>query len=229
MIKKILAQERHFKNFGGLKTHWLFSFSDYYDPDNMKFGALRVFNDDIIEPKAGFPDHPHDTMEIITIVLDGILTHTDNMGNTETLVTGEIQRMSAGEGIVHSEFNNSDKPIHLYQLWFYPNRKTTSGYEQKKIHLDKKGLTALTSHKSIKGAVKLDSDASISILYIEKDHALEYAIKKNEGLYIYVMQGNLKIQNDMYHTGDQARISFEKKITLATDMMAKAIFIQTQV
>lgn len=121
MIKIIPKGKRHFSDFGWLKTYWLFSFSDYFDPDNTRFGALRVFNDDIVAPGTGFPTHPHREMEIITIVLEGEITHKDSMGNKMVIRAGDVQRMSAGTGIIHSEFNLGDEPVHFYQIWIYPD------------------------------------------------------------------------------------------------------------
>jgi quercetin 2,3-dioxygenase len=123
MIERIAAAHRHFRDFGWLKTHWLFSFDDYNDPENINFSSLRVFNDDIIAPHSGFPLHGHKEMEIITVMLSGELTHEDSLGNRATIRAGDIQRMTAGRGIRHSEFNHGDIPVHLYQLWIEPRER----------------------------------------------------------------------------------------------------------
>ena len=117
MIHVIRADDRHFTDFGWLKTYWLFSFSEYYDPVNIQFGALRVFNDDVVAPHTGFGTHPHQEMEIITIVLDGEVTHEDSLGTKAVIRAGDVQRMSAGTGIRHSEFNLGEVPAHFYQIW----------------------------------------------------------------------------------------------------------------
>ena len=122
MIQVITATERHFSDFGWLKTYWLFSFADYYDPGNIQFGALRVFNDDVVEPGAGFPTHPHEEMEIITLVQSGEITHEDSMGNRAVMRAGEVQRMSAGTGLTHSEFNLGREPVHFFQVWILPDK-----------------------------------------------------------------------------------------------------------
>ena len=121
MIEIVKAGARHLSDFGWLKTYWLFSFSDYYDPRNIQFGALRVFNDDVVQPGTGFPTHPHEEMEIVTIVLDGEMTHQDSMGNKTVIRTGDVQRMSAGTGLTHSEYNLADRPVHFYQIWIFPD------------------------------------------------------------------------------------------------------------
>lgn len=114
MIEIVKADNRHFSDYGWLKTYWLFSFSNYYDPHNIQFGALRVFNDDIVEPGTGFPTHPHEEMEIITIVLRGEMTHKDSMGNETVIKAGDVQRMSAGTGLTHSEYNLAEIPVHFF-------------------------------------------------------------------------------------------------------------------
>lgn len=123
MKRTIRAPERHYNDHGWLKTFWLFSFSDYYDPENINFGSLRVFNDDVVEAGGGFPTHPHSEMEIVSIVLDGQLTHADSMGNKGVIRPCEVQRMSAGTGLTHSEFNDGDTPTHFYQIWLHPDEK----------------------------------------------------------------------------------------------------------
>ena len=123
MIQTVSAEQRHFSDFDWLKTYWLFSFSDYYDPANIQFGALRVYNDDVVAPGTGFPTHPHREMEIITLVLDGEMTHADSMGNRTVIGPGDVQRMSAGTGLTHSEFNLAAAPVHFHQIWIYPDQR----------------------------------------------------------------------------------------------------------
>jgi len=122
MINIVHASQRHFSDFGWLKTYWLFSFSDYFDPENIQFGALRVFNDDIVAPGTGFPTHPHREMEIITVVLSGAVTHADSMGNKAVIKAGDVQRMSAGTGLTHSEFNLENEPVHFFPSMDIPRR-----------------------------------------------------------------------------------------------------------
>ncbi|WP_269850190.1 pirin family protein [Methanosarcina horonobensis] len=134
MIRIIPAEARHLEDSGWLKSYMLFSFSNYYDPENIKFGSLRVFNDDTVQPGRGFSTHPHSEMEIISVVLEGEITHEDNMGNRGTLGKGEVQRVTAGTGILHSELNRGKEPLHFYQIWILPSR---SGLE---LHTRRKGL-----------------------------------------------------------------------------------------
>ena len=121
MFRIIKAADRHFNDFGWLQTYWLFSFSDYYDPKNANHGALRVFNDDVVQPNTGFATHPHEEMEIVSIILSGEMTHADTMGNSTIIRAGDIQRMTAGTGLRHSEWNHGPDPVHFFQIWIKPD------------------------------------------------------------------------------------------------------------
>jgi quercetin 2,3-dioxygenase len=153
MIKLITATQRHEAKVGDwLRSYYLFSFADYYDPANVQFGPLRVFNDDYIKGKAGFPMHPHADMEILSIVLDGQITHKDSIGNEGTINAGEVQRMTAGSGITHSEVNDGDEETHLLQLWFLTNKKGIApSYEQMKVDFgdEKNKLVPLASGQKV--------------------------------------------------------------------------------
>lgn len=164
MIDIIKADQRHFSDFGWLQTYWLFSFSDYYDPHNIQFGALRVFNDDVVAPETGFPTHPHEEMEIVTLVLEGEMTHQDSMGNKTVIKAGDVQRMSAGTGLTHSEFNLTDKPVHFHQIWIYPDTKGLApSYDQESFDAEAwaNRLLAVASGQGIDGAVTFHTDATI--------------------------------------------------------------------
>lgn len=228
MITKIPEQRRHFTDYGTLKTYWLFSFSDYYDSNNIEFGTLRVFNDDIVMPGSGFPDHPHEIMEIVTIVLEGTLTHKDSMGNKSTIVAGEVQRMSAGEGVIHSEFNEHDVPVHLYQLWFHPNKTTTAGYEQKKIETTKSALTVLASNTESSGLM-LHADATVSQLSLKANESFKLSPVKGMGYFIYITEGVIIINGEKYIKGDQARITNENDIVLLAEDKSQSILIEVKV
>lgn len=227
MIKKILAADRHYNDFGSLKTYWLFSFSDYVDRENMEFGMLRVFNDDIIMPGKGFPEHPHDTMEIVTIVHEGTLTHEDSMGNKATISKGEVQRMSAGKGVLHSEFNRHETPVHLYQLWFYPNESTNADYEQKEIKPQLSKQTILASPDGSRG-VKIFADAIISTIELDTTDVFSLRLAVGWGCLLYIMEGSMTIKGEVYKKGDQARITDEKDLELITDSSVKAFVVETR-
>ena len=156
MIRVIRARDRHFNDFDWLQTFWLFSFADYYDTANLQFGALRVLNDDVVQPGMGFPTHPHREMEIITVPLVGEMTHADSMGNRAVIRAGDVQRMSAGTGLTHSEFNLARKPVHFYQIWIFPDRaELKPTYDQRSFfHPDWLPVIGLVVFGSFFGQIK---------------------------------------------------------------------------
>ncbi|MCA9016950.1 MAG: pirin family protein, partial [Planctomycetaceae bacterium] len=159
MIRVRKAQERGHADHGWLDTFHTFSFADYQDPEHMRFRALRVMNEDVVQPGQGFGTHPHRDMEIVTYVLEGALEHKDSMGHGEVLRAGEFQRMSAGTGITHSEFNPSEtEPVHLYQIWLYPEQKGIEpSYEQKRFpdSEQQNQLRLVASPQAEQGALKI--------------------------------------------------------------------------
>jgi len=217
MINKIPADNRHHQDLGWLRTHWLFSFGKYFDPENVQFGNLRVFNDDFIRPHTGFKPHAHSEMEIVTIVLEGELTHEDSMGNNITIGPGEVQRMSAGTGIRHSEKNDGDEWLNLYQIWFFPDEEgLTPSYDQKQFQLtgNSQSLTALVTPEGADGSVSIHADASIHRGRLGNGETLEYPVEHNRGVFIYLTEGALRINNTDFRQNDQARISEEDSLQL---------------
>lgn len=228
MIERIPAEKRHFSDIGWLKTYWLFSFADYYDPKNIRFGPLRVFNDDVVEPGKGFPMHPHEEMEIISIVLSGEITHADTLGNYGVLRAGEVQRMSAGKGLKHSEYNKSEKPLHFYQIWIRPSVKgLVPSYEQREIRSPGTDcrLVPVVSGKGINDAVKLHADATIYRGTIESGGVIEYATEEDRNTFIYVSEGSMAVNGKTFGQGDQARVSTERNITLKTGLHSGFVLI----
>jgi len=165
MIKVIKSGERYHADHGWLSTHWHFSFADYYDPANTNWGPLRVFNDDVIQPGQGFGAHPHRDMEILTYVLEGGLRHRDSMGNGSIIRPGDVQRMSAGTGIWHSEMNpRADQDLHLIQMWVLPDtERINPGYEQLDINaqLDRGGLVPIASGRGHNAAISIRQQGAV--------------------------------------------------------------------
>ncbi len=196
---------------GTTKTTWLnsrhsFSFGNYWNPNQMHFGLLRVLNDDWIEPGTGFGMHGHDNMEIVTIVLEGVLQHTDTMGNSEAINAGEIQRMSAGRGLRHSETNPSKKgKVHLLQIWIDPKEHDIApSYEQRKIT---SGRNMLDVAVSPDGPVFINQDAYFLIGTLERGKEVSYKLTKREnGAYIFIIKGDVHIQTYNLKEGDAAGI-----------------------
>ena len=210
MIKTIRANERYFSDFGWLKTYWLFSFDHYHDPANMQFGSLRVFNDDVVAAHNGFPTHPHREMEIITTVLAGEVTHEDSMGNRTVIKAGEVQRMSAGTGITHSEYNRGETPVHLYQIWILPDeRRLKPSYDQRSFSVDKRKnrLLPVASGQTSADAVRLNTDATIYLSDFDAGHIVHFPVKDSRGVFVYVTSGDLGINDERLTTKDQARIT----------------------
>jgi quercetin 2,3-dioxygenase len=215
MIVHIPAGDRHYQDFGWLKTYWLFSFDTYHDPANMRWGTLRVFNDDMVEAGQGFGMHPHREMEIVTMVHTGELTHQDSTGGKGVIHAGEVQRMSAGSGIIHSEFNYGKEPVSLYQVWFLPNKRGVQpGYEQKMIGKAENGLIALASGEGVVGALAMQADVTFYAGNLLKGKKLDYATNPARRVFIYITKGNLRVNTVSFLQGDQARIRDEAKLSL---------------
>jgi len=215
MIEIIKADERHFSDFGWLQTYWLFSFSGYFDPRNIQFGALRVFNDDVVQPGKGFPTHPHEEMEIITVVLDGEMTHEDSMGNKAVIRAGDVQRMSAGTGLTHSEFNLADKPVHFYQIWIFPDKdRLTPSYDQKTFDpaVWKNRLLPVASGQGIPDTVTFHTDATI--FRADIDAGMEVTSDKTTGrrLFTYVTTGRLNVNGVEAAASDQVRADVDEPL-----------------
>jgi len=215
MIQIIPANKRHFSDFGWLKTYWLFSFSNYYDPFNIQFGALRVFNDDIVEPKTGFPTHPHEEMEIVTIVLSGEITHKDSMGSKNVIKAGDVQRMSAGTGLTHSEFNLAKEPVHFYQIWIYPDLAGLKpSYDQKSFSPEawKNRLLPVASGQGLHGAVTFHTYATIYRSDLEARQKIDFKVTESRRVFIYLTSGSLEVNDKKLEANDQARIDLENDL-----------------
>ncbi|MDD2907536.1 MAG: pirin family protein [Candidatus Gracilibacteria bacterium] len=213
MKNKIIPSNQVYRaDHGWLKTSHIFSFADYYDPQNMGFGNMRVFNDDFIGAKTGFGFHPHSNMEILTVILEGEITHGDNLGNKETISVGEIQTMSAGTGILHSEENLSNKETHLYQIWFLPNSSGNKpSYKDQKVFLVKNKLNLLASGNKEDKVGFLDSNVLVYRGIFKKGNKFNYFIDKKKGLFIYVYKGKIEVfldnngKKETLLPGDQLR------------------------
>ncbi len=217
MIKKIKSSERYNAKHGWLSSYHLFSFADYYDPNNMNFGALRVFNDDTIDGESGFGAHSHRDMEIVTIMLEGELTHQDDIGNTKVMKQGEVQYMSAGTGVTHSEMNMSKEKTHLYQLWIMPRvRNLSPDYDQKTFD-GVEGMNTLipvASNVEKNGVIVIQADATIYKAQLESGKAIDYYPAQGRGVFIYITEGVLTINEIEFAKEDQARIEDEEKLTI---------------
>lgn len=217
MIKIRRSKERGHANYGWLDTHYTFSFSDYYDPHFMGFRDLRVINEDYIEPGQGFPKHGHRDMEIITYIITGELSHRDSMGNGETIHPGEVQRMTAGTGVLHSEFSSETDKTHLLQIWILPEQnRLTPSYEQKLFSAeDKNGkLRLIASRGGDDGAVHINQDVKLyaSILKSGEEVSLDLAEKRHA--WVQLISGSLDLNGETMDAGDGAAISDETAVKI---------------
>jgi redox-sensitive bicupin YhaK (pirin superfamily) len=228
MIDIIRAEKRHFSDFGWLKTYWLFSFSNYFDPHTIQFGALRVFNDDVVDPGTGFPTHPHEEMEIVTIVLDGVMTHQDSMGNKAVIRAGDVQRMSAGTGLTHSEFNLAETPVHFYQIWIFPDKSGLKPtYDQRTYQPSdwKNRLFPVASGQDIPNTVTFHTDATIYRAVLDSGHSVSFDKTRGRRLFLYLTSGSLEVNQEVLQEKDQARADIETPLVIHARQQSECILI----
>ncbi|MGC2518635.1 MAG: pirin family protein [Burkholderiales bacterium] len=212
------GKDRGYADHGWLRSFHSFSFADYYDPEQMGFGALRVINEDRIQPGTGFGTHGHRDMEIISYVLDGALAHKDNMGNGSAIVPGDVQRMSAGKGVMHSEFNYSKDGItHFLQIWIEPNvMGIAPGYEQK--HFDaqsKRGrLRLVVSPDGRDGSVTMHQNACLYAALLDGAERVEHKLADGRRAYVHVVRGRLTVNGQPLEAGDALKAANTSKIVL---------------
>lgn len=212
------AGSRGHAEYGWLKTNYTFSFANYFDPARVHFGVLRVLNDDFIEAGSGFDRHPHDNMEIVTIPLEGKLEHKDSMGNTMQILTGDVQIMSAGTGIFHSEYNpDPDHPLKLLQIWVYPKLKNiTPRYDQKTYdHSTRKNKWQRVVSPNESEAVWINQDAWFSLISLGKDKKADYTFQKpGSGAYVFIMEGSADVSGTQLDRRDGGGFSDTTSLTL---------------
>jgi quercetin 2,3-dioxygenase len=228
MIEIVEAEKRHFSDFGWLQTYWLFSFSSYFDPHNIQFGALRVFNDDVVNPGSGFPTHPHEEMEIITIVLEGEMTHQDSMGSKAVIKAGDVQRMSAGTGLTHSEFNLAEDPVHFYQIWIFPDEAGLEPtYDQKNYNAKewKNRLLPVASGQNIERTVTFHTDATIYRCTLESGMEVNHKATEGRRIFIYLTEGQITANGEPLRGKDQARIDTDEPLALKAQQDSELILI----
>ena len=221
------SEERGHADHGWLKSHHSFSFADYFDPAHMGWGNLRVINDDLIAPGGGFGTHGHRDMEIVTYVTTGALAHKDSMGNGTTIPPGDVQRMSAGSGVRHSEFNHApDQATHLFQIWIEPRAKDiTPGYEQKSFaDAEKRGrLRLIASEDGADGSVTIHADASLYAGLFDGDEAATLPLNPARKAYVHVARGALTVNGEKLQKGDAALLANESSLTLADGQDAEVL------
>ncbi len=218
MITLRKSQERGYADHGWLKSYHSFSFAGYYDANHMGFGNLRVINEDRIAPGTGFGTHGHKDMEIISYVMSGELAHKDNMGNVKGIPPGDVQRMSAGTGVQHSEFNHAEgQTTHFLQIWIEPNVKGIApGYEQKTFGANEKRgkLRLVASNDGAEGSVTVHADAKIYAGLLDGDEATTLALNPARKTYVQLVRGDLEVNGQQLTQGDAAMLQAQSSLEL---------------
>lgn len=218
MIRVRKAEERGHADHGWLDTYHTFSFAGYQDPEHVHFRTLRVMNEDVVQPGQGFGTHPHRDMEIVTYVLEGALEHKDSMGNGEVLRAGEFQRMSAGTGITHSEFNPSaTEPVHLYQIWLFPESKGIEpSYEQKQFPVSEQQnqLRLVASPEAEAGSLRIHQDARVYLSQIEAEQTVTYELAEGRHAWLQVLRGSVLLNDVALDVSDGAAVSDTRNLKI---------------
>ena len=225
------SDSRGLAEHGWLLSRHTFNFADYYNPERIRFGLLRVLNDDIVQPGMGFGTHPHDNMEIVSIPLKGELAHKDSMGTKEVIKTGDIQIMSAGSGITHSEFNNSEKElVNFLQIWVFPKERNIEprydqlSYSEDKIH---NVISNLISPDKGNGTLWINQDAYFSLSKLDKGKEVDYNLhKKDNGLYIFVIEGEIKIAGEVLNRRDAIGLEETGPVKINANNNSFVLFIE---
>jgi hypothetical protein len=226
MMKIRRANERGHAEHGWLDTYHTFSFADYYDPQWMGFRSLRVINDDLVMPGMGFGTHPHRDMEIITYILSGALEHKDSMGNGRVIRTGEVQYMSAGTGVQHSEFNPSqDEAVHLLQIWIQPDRKgVTPRYAEKSLKDAPEGkLHLVTSKTGRDGSIAIHQDADLWLAKLDTGNRVTHKLAPARHAWVHVAEGEVSLNGKPLSGGDAAAVSEESTLELSAIKPAQVL------
>jgi len=230
MLKKLPVENMGTSNLGWLESKFHFSFAEYYNPLNMNFGALRVVNDDIVHPQSGFDTHPHKNMEIISYIIDGEITHKDSMGNSETLRRGEVQYMSAGDGILHSEHNwHRSKDLRLLQIWIVPPKKGLpklyGSHRFKKSEYKNRFLNIVSSQDG-NSKIKIYQDVNIYATHLQNTRNLDFILKENRQIYFIQVEGSSTINGIQLDQGDAMEIIDETKLDIKAINDSHFLFIE---
>ena len=228
------AETRGYANHGWLDTHHTFSFAGYYNPERINFGALRVLNDDIVEGGMGFGTHPHENMEIISIPLKGALEHKDSMGNTHAIKVNDVQVMSAGTGLLHSEYNHyQDQSVNFLQIWVFPFVKDVEPrYEQLTFDPEKRKnqLQQIVSSSQEKEGLWIYQDVRFYLADLEEGKTLSHSLKsENHGIYLFLIEGELRINNEVLMKRDGIGIAQTPNITLTAQKNSSVLMMEVPV
>lgn len=230
MLKKLPKENMGTSNLGWLESRFHFSFAEYRNPENINFGVLRVLNDDIVHPQSGFDMHPHENMEIISYVVDGEITHKDSMGNQETLKKGEVQYLSAGDGIFHSEHNlHRSKDLRLLQIWVYPPKRGLprlyGSHKFTKEERENKLLNIVSSQDG-NAKIKIYQDVQFYVSELEKNKSIKFDITENRQVYFVLIEGMALINGIELNHGDAMEITKESNLEIKATENSHFLFIE---
>ena len=227
MIQVRRADDRGYADHGWLRSYHSFSFADYFDPEHVEFGPLRVINEDRVVPGAGFSTHGHRDMEILSYVLDGALAHKDSTGTSSVIRPGDVQRMSAGRGVLHSEFNGSQsEPVHFLQIWIQPNvRGIDPGYEQKHYpDAEKRGrLRLVASPDGADGSVHIQQDARVYAGRFDGDERANLPLSPQRRAYVHVARGRVRVNGESLAAGDAVKLTDVDGVAIADGADAEVL------
>jgi redox-sensitive bicupin YhaK (pirin superfamily) len=227
MIQIRKSNERGHANHGWLDSHHTFSFADYYDPEHTHFRSLRVINEDRVAPQMGFGMHPHRDMEIISYVVDGALRHRDSMGNTAVMRSGDVQRISAGSGITHSEVNDSkSEPVHFLQIWIMPDQKNAKpAYAEKSFAKVEPGqLHLITSKTGRNGSIPINQDADLYVAKLKEGESVKHALTDGRNGWLQIIEGEVKVNGESLASGDAAAVTNTDSLTISAVRPAHFLF-----
>ncbi len=229
MFRKIPKEQLFFSNKGWLQSRFHFSFAEYVNRENVNFGVLRVLNDDLIAPQSGFDMHPHRDMEIVTYIIDGELTHKDSMGNEEVLTRGEVQYMSAGSGVAHSEYNkHSSKPLTLMQIWILPPQRDLPTLYGSHKFLKKQRYNQLLhviSPQNGDAVIKLHQDVNFFVSELDENIELTYEVKNNRQIYFVCIEGEIMLNNISLEARDACECVDEGELLIQAKQKSHILFI----
>lgn len=227
MITRRPSQERGHANHGWLDSYHTFSFADYYDPKHMGFRHLRVINEDRVQPEGGFGTHSHHDMEIITYVLEGSLEHRDSMGNQSIIVPGDVQRMSAGIGVTHSEYNPSHtEPVHLLQIWILPEKKgLPPSYQQRAFQTEEKrgALRLIGSRGGRDGSIAVHQDVDLFTTLLEPGERVAHRLQTHRHAWLQVVGGAVALNGTLLFAGDGAAVSDEDRLEITASKSSEVL------
>jgi quercetin 2,3-dioxygenase len=226
MIKIRRANERGHADHGWLNSYHTFSFADYHDPQHMGYRALRVINDDTVAGGGGFGTHPHRDMEIISYVLSGALEHKDNLGNGAVMKAGDVQRISAGTGVAHSEFNHSKtEPVHFLQIWIQPDKRGAQpGYAEKSFANAPAGqLNLVASRDGRNGSITINQDADVYLVKFQNGENVTHSMKPNRGAWVQIAEGEVTLNGQRLAQGDGAALNQEEALSLSAQKPSQVL------